>query len=192
MNPQVLALRTHRSALTALVLGTSLLAGCGVLPWFGSAHDAQDLPPSASATDMAVAPMAAASSPEMAASAAPVAVSAPVMGSASSPARVQEAAPRPSAVPQPMLDSSQSLAAAATLVHGYYINVGLFAVPGNASHAFGLLEGAGLPVFSDTLRSAKKGLLTRVRVGPYTQRKQALRAAQQIHGLGLEAVVFKH
>lgn len=76
------------------------------------------------------------------------------------------------------------------LVHGFYINVGLFAVPTNGTNAYRKLEKAGLPVFSDELKT-KKGLLTRVRVGPFTTRAQADVAVNKIQVLKLDAVVFQ-
>lgn len=81
--------------------------------------------------------------------------------------------------------------AAADLAQGYYINVGLFAVPDNGTNAHQKLEGAGLPVFSDRLMS-KKGPLTRVRVGPFSTRGQADAAAKKIQTLKLDAIVFRH
>jgi DedD protein len=80
---------------------------------------------------------------------------------------------------------------ATNLVAGYYINVGLFSVPSNGTRAYKKLEGAGLPVFSDTV-SSKKGLLTRLRVGPYPTQAKANAAAKQIHTLQLDARVFRH
>ena len=74
---------------------------------------------------------------------------------------------------------------------GYYINVGLFAVPTNASNAVGILRGAKLPVFSEMVDSKTKGALTRVRVGPYAKKAEADAAAKKIKGLKLDAVVFQ-
>ena len=81
--------------------------------------------------------------------------------------------------------------AAPALVPGFYINVGLFAVPGNASNAIRKLETAGLPVFSEALVTSK-GALTRVRVGPFATKAKAQAAAKKIHALKLDAVVFRH
>jgi cell division septation protein DedD len=77
------------------------------------------------------------------------------------------------------------------LVPGFYINVGLFAVPTNGTNAFRTLEKAELPVFTDVVKS-KKGPLTRVRVGPYLSKALADAAAEKIKGMKLEAVVFQH
>jgi len=76
------------------------------------------------------------------------------------------------------------------LVPGFYINVGLFAVPTNGTNAFRTLEKAELPVFTDVVKS-KKGPLTRVRVGPYLSKALADAAAEKIKGMKLEAVVFQ-
>lgn len=73
---------------------------------------------------------------------------------------------------------------------GYYINVGLFAVPTNASNAVAILRGASLPVFHEAVESKTMGMLTRVRVGPYAKKDQAQAAAKKIKDLKLDAVVF--
>lgn len=73
---------------------------------------------------------------------------------------------------------------------GFYINVGLFAVPTNGANAVHKLEAAHQPVFSEVIES-KKGALTRVRVGPFAKRAEADAAAQKIHALKLDAVVFQ-
>ncbi len=87
--------------------------------------------------------------------------------------------------------AANATAKAGTLVPGFYINVGLFAVPTNGTKAYKKLEDAALPVFSDGIKT-KQGNLTRVRVGPFTSRAEADAAAKQIVALKLEAVVFKH
>jgi cell division septation protein DedD len=81
--------------------------------------------------------------------------------------------------------------AASALVHGFYVNAGLYAVPGNASKAFSKLESAGLPVFTEVI-TTKDGQRTRVRVGPYATRAKADAAAKKIRALKLDAIVFKH
>ena len=72
---------------------------------------------------------------------------------------------------------------------GYYINVGLFAVPANASNAFQKLEKAGLPVYTELL-DTNVGKLTRVRVGRFATMAKAQAAAKKINSLQLEARVF--
>lgn len=74
-------------------------------------------------------------------------------------------------------------------VKGFGVAVGMFAVADNAERVKAQLAGAGLPVLSDPVDSAR-GRLTRVRVGPYEQRAQAEAAAAKIKALGLEARVY--
>jgi cell division septation protein DedD len=76
------------------------------------------------------------------------------------------------------------------LAPGYYINVGLFAVPDNAARARERLTKAQLPVFVDSLQRPK-GELFRVRVGPFETQAKADAAAKKIHALKLGAVVFQ-
>lgn len=71
----------------------------------------------------------------------------------------------------------------------YGINVGLFADPANGRRAFERLRQAGLAATLDQVSTAG-GLRSRVRVGPFSDRAAADAAAQRIHALGLEAVVF--
>jgi cell division septation protein DedD len=79
----------------------------------------------------------------------------------------------------------------AVLVPGYYINVGLFAVPANGTKAYKKLEAAGLPVFSDPVKK-NDITVTRVRVGPYPTQAKAAAAAKKIRALKLDAAIFKH
>ena len=74
-------------------------------------------------------------------------------------------------------------------VKGFGVSVGMFAVADNAERVKAQLAGAGLPVLSDPVDSAR-GRLTRVRVGPFEQRAQAEAAAAKIKALGLEARVY--
>ncbi len=74
-------------------------------------------------------------------------------------------------------------------LEGHGVAVGLFADPANAERAARRLRGAGLPVVSDPVESAR-GTLTRVRVGPFATREQAQAAAETVRQLGLEARVF--
>jgi cell division septation protein DedD len=93
----------------------------------------------------------------------------------------------PAAPPLPVAKES----APATLGGGYYINVGLFAISGNAARAQRLLQQESLPVLMDSITNAK-GQLHRVRVGPFATKAKADAAAKTIRGLKLEAKVFKH
>ena len=161
------------------------LAGCSIFSKPTSAENAS------SPTQQESAPTPSASSPtsEQVASVIPVVkVAEPVKSEPIPPARPL---PEPTALAPTVSAGTQAAQSSATLVHGFYINVGLFAVPANATKAFQKLEQAGLPVFSDVSES-KKGKLTRVRVGPFSSRTQADTAAKKIHGLKLEALVFQH
>lgn len=90
----------------------------------------------------------------------------------------------------PAVAGPKSVATSA-LVPGFYVNAGLYAVPGNASKAYSKLESAGLPVFTEVITS-KDEQRTRVRVGPYPTRAKADAAAKKIRALKLDAIVFKH
>ena len=81
-------------------------------------------------------------------------------------------------------------AARAASVPGNYINVGLFADGNNARNAHAKLLAAGLPAFTQELKSGQR-VLTRVRVGPFERRAQAADAIVQIHELQLDAELVK-
>ena len=72
----------------------------------------------------------------------------------------------------------------------FVVNVGLFAQENNVRNARAKLQDAGLPVLVQVVKTAK-GPLTRVRVGPYATQAEADAAAEKIHPLGLDAVVFE-
>jgi cell division septation protein DedD len=77
------------------------------------------------------------------------------------------------------------------LAHGFYVNVGVFTVPQNASAVRRKLEDAGMAVLADSVQ-AKGAAATRVRVGPFAKRAQAVAAAKKIHAIPLDAVVVRH
>lgn len=167
-----------------LAAATWLLAGCSILPtWLGGTPNPEPQPTTEVAPTPA--PVAAAPAPEPA--------PAPVVTPITPPSPVVLKAPEepPPPPPKPVVEPSKPVAPAA-MVAGYYINVGLFAVPANGQKAFKTLEQAGMPVFSDGVVSKTKGALTRVRVGPYPKRADADAAAKKIRSLKLDAVVFKH
>lgn len=74
--------------------------------------------------------------------------------------------------------------------HHFAINVGLFAKDANAQKAHTQLLASGLPVYTQVLHTSK-GKLTRVRVGPFKSQRAADAAAEKIHALKLDAVVFE-
>ena len=75
--------------------------------------------------------------------------------------------------------------------HGYYVNVGLFAVERNARKAQQTLERAGLAVQTQEVRT-KDAKATRIRVGPFVKQAQAKAAAKKIRAVKLDAVVVHH
>jgi cell division septation protein DedD len=201
------ARRLRRTGLVAVTLAcATLLGGCAIWPksWsFGSSDtEAAQTQPSAAAAPAApcadcqnpAEPMLTLTAPAPGQEVKPdLTNSNPVMETQS--ASVGKIEPMPMtmapASPAPKAAAPVRTTPAAGLAKGFYINVGLFAVPTNGSNAYQILNGAGLPVFNDTIES-KKGTLTRVRVGPFTTQAQAAAAAKKIHGLKLDAVVFKH
>lgn len=196
-------LRTGRTLLAAGLL-TSLLSGCSIWPKALTWGSDEAQPP---LTAQAVEPPPA---PPVVMEEAPKPSPAPVPVSTADTAPLE---PQPvmkstpvMAPPEPAVAtkakekaaSHKSSAKAAApksgsgeLVPGFYINVGLFAVPSNGTNAFRTLEKAELPVFTDVVKS-KKGPLTRVRVGPYLSKALADSSAEKIKGMKLEAVVFQH
>lgn len=203
--PPVRGAQRWRSGLFALTAaaGVTLLGGCSIWPkaltWESTPLPAQEqaVPAAVVPPSTTVAPVVATTTPVSAPAAvepkpevsSPV-VAAPTQVETPPPARVQPQVlpplPQPAVTPPP-----PKTVPASGLVHGYYINVGLFAVPGNGRNAYQKLDAAGLPVFLDGIQS-KKGPLTRVRVGPFTTRAQADAAAQKILSLQLAAIVFRH
>ena len=94
-----------------------------------------------------------------------------------------ETRPPPAAVTEP------PVAGAALRVKEHGVSVGLFAVPENAERIQAKLAAAGLPALKEPIESAN-GPLTRVRVGPFERRDQALAAAERVRALGLDARVY--
>ncbi|CAM8628948.1 Sporulation-like domain containing protein [Comamonadaceae bacterium] len=201
-------LRTGRTLLAAGLLA-SALSGCSIWPkalTWGS----DDAPPQPAAQPVApppAPPVVVEEAPKP--SPAPVPVSTtetaplepqPVMKSTPvmAPPEPAMAAKAPAkgkgkekaAAPQGSAKAAAPKSSGGDLVPGFYINVGLFAVPTNGTNAFRTLEKAELPVFTDVVKS-KKGPLTRVRVGPYLSKALADAAAEKIKGMKLEAVVFQ-
>jgi len=207
------ASRLHRAIVATLAMATlALLGGCSMWPkalTFQS--DPMPVPAeSAPASAVAAAPAAPVSAPMSAVT--PTSVNAPtaktaeprpeVTSNAVSAAKVEAAPlrpiqPQPAAalVPQPAaappVAPPHRGTPASGLVRGFYINAGLFAVSSNGRNAYKALEDAGLPVFSDVVKT-KKRTLTRVRVGPFATRAQADAAAKKIQSFKLAAIVFKH
>ena len=72
----------------------------------------------------------------------------------------------------------------------YFVNVGLFAKPENAAGAHTKLLAAQLPSVTKKLKTSK-GLLTRVRVGPFNSQSQAQTAVEKIKALQLDAIIVQ-
>lgn len=208
------ASRLRRAIVPTLAMATlALLGGCSLWPKALS-FQSDPLPTQAVPTPATAAPASTVTpAPAPMSAVTPTSVHAPtampvepkpeVTSSAVGAAAKVEAAPlramqpQPVAAPAPQAAAAPPMAApprtvpASGLVHGFYINAGLFAVSTNGRNAYKILEDAGLPVFSDVVKT-KKRTLTRVRVGPYATRAQADAAVTKIHGLKLAAIVFKH
>lgn len=89
---------------------------------------------------------------------------------------------------EPVAVTELPVAGAALRVKKHGVSVGLFAVPENAERIQAKLAAAGLPALKEPIESAN-GPLTRVRVGPFERRDQALAAAERVRALGLDARV---
>lgn len=174
--------RSGQIASTAMVCAL-LLSGCAIWPkaltfWGNS----EPTPP-----DMATQTAAPAPSAPAPAEPAPMVTS----NAVAEPAK-PEVAPMASLPPEPKpVAAPAKPAGPVKMEKGFYINVGLFAVPSNASNAFQKLEKAGLPAYTELLET-NVGKLTRVRVGGFPTKAKADAAAKQIRGLQLEAIVFRH
>jgi cell division septation protein DedD len=172
---------TFRFTLIALAT-VILLSGCAIWPKALTFWSSPEPPPEPQMQIEAPVPKSAA--PDSAPETEPEAPKPAVV--------VPQAEPLPPlAPPAPLVPPAASIPTApTTLAQGFYINVGLFAVPSNGSNAFKKIEDSGLPVFSDTVET-KKGQLTRVRVGPFATRALADASARTIRTLKLDAIVFK-
>lgn len=128
--------------------------------------------------------------PAVPAAAAPAPAPAPVPAEPTPTPAPAEIAPTPAAAPAaaPAPDPAGADAPRPRL-GGHGVAVGIFADPANAGRASQRLRDAGLPVAVDPLESAR-GPLTRVRVGPFATREEAVNAAETVRNLGLEARVY--
>ena len=73
---------------------------------------------------------------------------------------------------------------------GYYINVGLFDEEATGRRAQARLLNEGLPAFRRT-ESTPEGRRIRVRVGPYTTRALANKAADKVRAMQMDAEIFR-
>lgn len=194
----------HTRPLMALT-ATFILGGCGQL----SSLLHSDLPPAPVETAVPVteaatrpasasAPVAPVSAPHEASLQAPTATapaSAPVIAAA--PASTVTATALPPAADSPAAKSSAppSTTSTATAASGdnakpYYVHIGAFAVPANASNAYQKVQATGIMVSTQEV-DTPKGRLTRVRAGPFLTRADADVAAKRIHELELDAVILR-
>lgn len=164
-----------------LVLGLGLLAAASYVAWPST--------PATDDTDAAPMPIQTASKPVAFASkptAAAAARSAPVpIAPAASPAS-RVAAPSADKVVARDLPASSPLSTQPA--QAYLINVGLFADPDNARHAYVKLVKAGLPAQREVLLF-KGQKVTRVRAGPFVSRARANAAVKKIKAMQLDAVL---
>lgn len=184
-----------------LVLG--MLAAVGYLTWPKSpAMDDIDAAPipiqpaskplratSAPASTAYDAQEAAASAPASAVASAPASATEPALAPAlMQPSEPASAALSAQGVTTPAAPPSARVTASAT--KGFVINVGLFADPDNARHAYVKLVKAGLPAQREMLLFKGKKV-TRVRAGPFGSRAKATVAVHQIKAMQLDAVLSK-
>ncbi|WP_294767956.1 SPOR domain-containing protein [uncultured Rhodoferax sp.] len=170
------------------LLSTALLSGCAIWPKSWTFWGNSEPVPAEAATPAAPAQPETAQTPlaePVIVSSTPVAE--PVKPEVAPVASLPPEAPKPTAAPAAPAKSAGPV----KMEKGFYINVGLFAVPSNASNAFQKLEKAGLPAYTELLET-NVGKLTRVRVGGFPTKVKADAAAKKIKGLQLEAIVFRH
>jgi cell division septation protein DedD len=190
--------------LVSLAVGGAL-AGCSIWPQSWSlrseplpvqqTQEPAPLPASAASSSSACADCAAAA----AAQASSVAVPAPVVTATPIAPAPDAAQPVPQvtklevaqAAPASPSPAAPAPSAPHALAHGFYVNVGVFAVAQNANTVRSKLDGTGFPIVADTVKS-KDVKATRIRVGPFAKRTQAQAAAKKIHALKLDAVVVRH
>ena len=134
---------------------------------------------------------------------APLAVAVPAVPAASAPAPVASEPTLAASEPQPVASASapEPVVVAAPVVElakpvkalktkkTFLVNAGLFANAGNALHVRTILADAGMVVMAEEV-TGTKGTFTRVRVGPFATREQAVAAVLKIRSLGLEAQVL--
>jgi cell division septation protein DedD len=168
------------SQAASMALACALLSGCAIWPkaltFWG---DSEPAPAPAMATQPAAAPAEPVDTT-------PIVMSAPVTEPGPT-----EATPVTDLAPEPKPMAPSKPAGPVKMEKGYYINVGLFAVPSNASNAFQKLDKAGLPAYTELLET-NVGKLARVRVGGFATKAKADAAAKQIRAMQLEAIVFRH
>ena len=151
--------------------------------------------PSAAASTVTAAATAATSAAVVAATA-PSSVKTPETPAAQ-PAKVKVNAAAAAAAAQPPVRSAKESGTGNTPNHGslqpgkFYLNAGVYAQTANVQRATQALTRAKLNVVTQTL-SSNKGSMTRLRIGPFDSRQQALQAAATAQQLHIETSVFQH
>jgi DedD protein len=87
-------------------------------------------------------------------------------------------------------DSPKASAKSSKTKKSWYVQAGAFAQEGNAQNVRLRIEAAGLET-STAPYETQAGRLIRVRVGPFTAKADAEKAALQVQALDLPAVLFK-
>jgi DedD protein len=138
--------------------------------------------------------------------ASPVAVPAPAPAQeieeilSTAPATVAVSAPKPVPMPAPKVDQAAAKAPAlpngqespkpsAEVASRYVVQVGAFAELARAQEVRLKVERAGLKTYTH-VADTKEGRRTRVRVGPFTTKADAERAAEKIRRLDLPATIL--
>lgn len=198
LHPSASPRRLRGGVLAVLAIAaTTLLGGCAYWPTALS-FQSEPMPVQAQPVPVTTEPANSASAPSTVAAAvvAPVPLEPKPTAVAVSAVVEPIKTPAPEKIvpatvaPTPPVAAAPHTEPGAALVPGYYINAGLYAVPGNASGAYQKLERADLPVFTQVVMR-KQGPLTRVRVGPFSTRAQADAAVKKVRALKLDANVFR-
>jgi len=105
------------------------------------------------------------------------------------------AAPAPSAsaaaaMPPPAAARPALRASAPRVPYVWVIQVGAYAEAANAQSALAQVQALGMEAGTESFDSPK-GRLTRVRVGPYTRKAEASKAALRIKSLNLPVLVIR-
>lgn len=149
------------------------------------------LPPASAVASVpaSVAASAPVSAPAVPAASAPATMSLPPMVPASEqPALPTKKAADKAPVKAKKPEIAPTTKAAAPAGPKYFANAGLFANETNAKNAHAKLVDAGMAAFTQEV-TGPRGTFTRVRVGPFKTREEAVAAVLKIRSLGLDAEI---
>lgn len=135
----------------------------------------------------AVAPKPAAQAP---ATAAPAATNQLPPATANKLKQPSTPTPAPAKPVAPSAPASAPLPANAMVPGKYYLNAGVYAQEANVQRATQSLTRAKLPVLAQPV-TGTQGKMTRLRIGPFDSREQALQGAASAKRLGIETSVFQ-